>query len=357
MKKILMLLSLSIGIISCQKEQQTSKYHYFSKLTGIISPFLEYKPRGEYTDSINRTNYYKVEYDRESRLSTIAYYKDGLPSNDSYFYAHRVKYDYIAQSKVRTYYNTEGKKSTMWRHYYLGDNIHKEVFELDDNSRPIVLKLYDSLGQRISNGLDIYEYHVEYINDSSFIQKQFDSHEKRKTLTDYFPFQRAIISTDGYGHLYRISNVDNDNKIINQDSAGFAEVIFDFDQHGNELAWRFYNEMGELSNRKPYKSLDFGYAQWVYQFDWIDEKMGWYKSFRHQLYNQNSLPVNDNFSVHSTSYKMNKSGNIIAVEYHDKHGNKTNNTNTGYHRLEINYDESGNRISQIKFDSDGNEIH
>lgn len=356
MKKLWVLLSIGIVVMSCQKEQVTEKYHYFSKLTGIISPFLEYKPRGEFNDSINRINYYKVEYDKEARLSAISYYKDGLPSNDSYFYAHRVKYDYEAQSKVRTYYSTTGKKSTMWRHYYLGDNVHKEVFELDDDGHPVVLKLYDSLDQRISNGLDIFEYHAEYINDSSFIQEQFDSLEKRKTLTDYFPFERVVISTDTYGHLYSISNVDNDNNIINQDSAGFAEAIFDFDKHGNELAWRFYNEMGELTNRKPYKNLDYGYAQWIYKFDWIDERMGLYKSFKQLLYDENSLPVNDNFSVHSTSYEMNDVGNLIAVEYRDKNGYKTNHTNTGYHRLEINYDENGNRVSQVKFDSNGNEV-
>ena len=355
-KKILVVLSLVLVVISCQKETEEERVQYFSKLTGIISPFLEYKPRGELSEFDDESRYYEVKYDDESRLSEISFYKGGRPSNDSYFYAHRVRYDYVAQRKVRTYYNITGKKSTMWRHYYLGDNVHKEVFELDDNGHPVVLKLYDSLDQRISNGLNIFEYNVEYQSDGSFVQEQRDSLNNPKTLTDYFPFERAIISTDAFGHLYRISNVDDDNNLVRQDSAGFAEVVFDFDQYGNERAWRFYNEMGELTKRKAYKDLDYGYAQWIYEYNWIVEELGKVKGFKQLLYDENTIEVNDNFSIHSTSYEMNLAGNTISIEYHDKYGNKTNHNGVGYHRLEINYDANGNRISRIKFDSDGNEV-
>ncbi|MEQ8926370.1 MAG: hypothetical protein RLO81_11185, partial [Fulvivirga sp.] len=199
MRRQIFLLLMAIGLLSCNKSESPNEIKYYSKLTGIISPFLEYKPRGQLSlQELNDKTYYKVTYDSANRISEIEYYKGTNADNQSYYYTHSVKYQYKPDQLIRTYFDDQGNRMAMWRHYYQGDAIHKEVFQLNEQGKRVSLQLFDTLGNRVSNGLNIYEYQVNHLNDHQFIQQQFDSLGNPLTLTGYFPFEKALISTDQY---------------------------------------------------------------------------------------------------------------------------------------------------------------
>ncbi|QSE96108.1 hypothetical protein [Fulvivirga lutea] len=353
----LLTIVLLILLTSCQKEAAVET-KYYTQLAGIISPFLDYKPCGELDKSeLQKNNYYAVSYDEKDRIKEIKYFRQNEPSNDSYFYAHKVVYDYDDDQLSRTYFGIDGKKTNMWRHYYQGNGVHKELFRLNDKGQRISLQMFDTLGYRISNGLNIYHYRARHLNDSQFIQQQFDSLDNAVTLTNYFPFVNAKIGTDSQGYLQTIDNVDESGNLAMQDSAGFGRVWFDFDQYGNELGWAFYDIEGNLANRQPYGKLDHGYAIWIYETDWLDRSLGLSSGFNQKLFDEDSLPTNDNSGIHQTRYRMNDYGQLKSVEYLNSRSELVLNPETGYARAEIRYDKSGNRSSVIKYDNEGNEIN
>ncbi|MTI39845.1 hypothetical protein, partial [Fulvivirga lutimaris] len=342
--KLIFTVGLTLLLLSCKVEKERTSesnntIRYFTKLTGIISPFLDYQPRGEITSQqLDSVSHYKVIYDDQGRVSEMSFFKGKHPSDDSYFYSHKVKYNYQPDQLQRTYFSTKGEKMDMWRHYYMGSGIHKEAFELDDLGRKKSLRLYDTLDTRISNGLGIYEYQVKYISDTSFVQYQFDSLNTSKTLTEYFPFSAALITIDEKGHLYSIGNVNDSNQLTMQDSAGFANVIFDFDEYGNETAWRFYDKEENLANRRSYKDMDYGYAQCVFKMDWIDEQLGLIKDYQQLYFDSEGQPVNDNFGVHQINYNVHHYGALSGIEYYDLNGSKVIHPASGYFRVEVTFD-------------------
>ena len=103
---LLYVLMFTMLISSCAEKKAVENVKYFSKLTGIISPFLDYKPRGELaeTELMGRC-YYKVYYDDANRIKEIQYFRDSIPDDQSYFYAHKVKYAYEPDHIVRFYFD------------------------------------------------------------------------------------------------------------------------------------------------------------------------------------------------------------------------------------------------------------
>ncbi|MEL7119160.1 MAG: hypothetical protein AAFO07_06965 [Bacteroidota bacterium] len=329
------------------------KTHYYSKLTGIISPYLEYNPRGRISkDSLRFFNYYKVIYTGNEQLKEICYYVNNKPSNDSYFGTHKVSYTHFDSTIVRTYYDTNNRKSNLWRHYYLGGNIHQEVFELDHKGKKSKLILLDSLNNRVSTKLNVYEYRWESLSDTSFVQRQFDKHGRPALLTNYFPFYTSKISIDLKGHLYGIYNLNDTTEDIEiNDIAGYAKVIFDFDEHGNEMGWRFYDDEGNLANRLSIENTDYGYAQWLYENSvWRDREKGLLKYFEQNLYDATGTPTNDNDSIQKIQYFLNESSILDSVLRYNRLGIPQENKTTNVFKTEFRYDTDGNRIQIIDYD-------
>ena len=362
MKTLLSLLIFSVfAFQACtpstndENASNQKKLRYFTKLTGIISPYLDYKPRGEITKQQTQTlSHYKVLYDEQNRIISLKYFKGDIPSNESYFFAHEVRYTYQSDITLRTYLDTDEKPKSMWRHYYFGDAIFQEKFFLDEKGNKSKLILLDSLGNQVASGLGSFTYTFETLDDKTFIQKQFKQDGTPNVLTQYFPFEISKISTDDLGHLYAISNVNEEGKLVMQETAGFAEVIFDFDQFGNEMAWRFYDTEKQLANRKPFQNMDYGYAQWVYTVDWKDQKLGLANSLYESYSDTNNEPIENNFGIYQTKYSLDEGDNIVSISYWNKSLEKHMHQLAGFHQLFIDYDETGNPVKRTKMDTEGN---
>ncbi len=351
-----------ICLISCSErkgQEPINRTRYYSKLTGIISPYLEYNPRGEISeDSIQFFNHYKVVSGKGGELQEIAYFVNGRPSNGSYYGTHKVSYEYSDSTMVRTYHDNRDRKSNLWRHYYLGGNIHKEVFYLDSGGNKSKLILLDSLDKRVSTDLGAYEYQWQTLSDTAFVQKQFDIYGQPNILTNYFPFYTSKITIDDKGDLYGIYNVnDTDQSIEMNRSTGYAKVVFDFDMHGNEMGWEFQDTEGNLVNRSPIENTDYGYAQWLYENNvWGDRKKGLLKYFEQNLYNASGKPANDNDSIHKTTYFLNDNFQLDSILRYNRHGIPQGNMSTKIFKTEFEYDQDGNRVGVVDYDIDGNVI-
>lgn len=155
---------LFLGLISfSQYNMETkNKTEYNSKLAGIISPNLEYMGRGKMSkDEAKSLRHYQFNYDRKGRLSSTQYFDKDQPIDHSYYGTHQVMYNRLENKVIRSYFNTKGLKATTYRHYYLGDNIHKESFQSDNNQNKTLLILKDSLDNQIESGIGTYRFEFQ----------------------------------------------------------------------------------------------------------------------------------------------------------------------------------------------------
>ena len=343
---------------ACSPKQQENRVGYFTNLTGIISPYLDYIPRGEVTsEQAKELPHYKVQYFDDGTIQQLAYYYGAAPSDDAYYGVHRVNMNYNNNQLVRTYFDKNGNKGSLWRHYYLGDNIHEEVFELDGEGNKRSLVLLDSSGVQVETGLGSYSFSFETLRGNSFIQRQFDREGIPNYLTSYFPFEATLITKDSLNRLYSIENIDPDSgELVNHPHAGFAKVIFDFDQYGNEMGWRFYDASGNLANRLAFENMDYGYSQWLYTFDWRDRSLGLFDAFTEKYYDSDSMPVDNSSGIHEVRYVRNKMGKTTHYSYYNKNGENVLHPQLGYAGMEIQYNDDGLRIGAHKMDMEGKRI-
>lgn len=359
MKNYLIILSIALtGCVSQNRDTNLSKTEYYSKLTGIISPYMEYNPRGEMDFSnVGNNPYYKVVYNSEGNISEISYFNYGENSNDSYFGTHKVKYERYPDSLIRSYFDSNDKNASMSRHYYGGGVIHKEVFTLEPSGTKKTLVFKDTIGERIVTGFGTYEYLWKTKEKNQFEQEQYKKDGTRNLLTTYFPFYKSSITIDKKGHLYSITNLDTiTNSSVLDKNAGYATVIFNFDQFGNEKGWSFHDVDQKLVNRKLFAGMEYGYAKVVYDFEWKNERLGLSKSFAMKFMNNENKPVVSNDSIHSTFFKFDDKENLVSLAYFDVDDQPILHIGTGYHKLELSYDLTGKQNGITRFDADGNLI-
>ncbi|MCB0462393.1 MAG: hypothetical protein KDC81_06790 [Flavobacteriaceae bacterium] len=308
-----------------EQVNRNSQTKYYTNLAGIISPNLEYLGRGEISAEEAKTlKHYKFTYEN-NKILKIQYFDKEQPNDNSYYGTHEVRYNYLDNKLTRSYYNIKGNKATTYRHYYLGDNIHQEVFELDENKNKVSMILKDSLNNQIESGLGSYVFKFEKIDDSTFIQTQFNIDGKPNILTTYFPFYKTKIFTDKSGFLYSITNIDDFGNIAMNKDAGYASIVFDFDDYGNELGWSFKDTSNNLSNRKNYLNMDYGFAKVVYNFNWENKKLGLHNGFEESYFDKENKPVENDKGIHLINYEFDKNGVLLRLKRYNLDGIKLNN--------------------------------
>lgn len=356
-------LSFSIAIFlvmgACsQLSPQTSVQpvdQYFTQLAGIISPYLSYQGRGELSQAqAQGLKHYRFSYDTQGRIKEIAFFDQDKPNAQAYFGAHKVVYHYATDTLIRSYFGVGGGKSTFWRHYYLGDNLHQELFLLDQAGKKKSLVLLDSLGHQVATGLGSYRFEFETLNDSQFVQRQFTQAGSAKVLTGYFPFPTSLITKDKRGYLYSITNLDESGKPAIQPEAGYAKVIFDFDEYGNELGWSFHDTSGKPANRLAAHDMDHGFAQVRYDFTWKDHSLGLYHAFVERYFAADGNAVPNNLGIHQIQYYFTETSEIQSMAYYGLRDSAVMHPSYGFHRIEYAYDSLGIRTGTQRFDARGN---
>jgi hypothetical protein len=297
-----------------EQVNRNNQTKYYTNLAGIISPNLEYMGRGEISAEEAKTlKHYKFIYEG-NRVLKIQYFDKEQPSDNSYYGSHEVRYDYLDNKLIRSYYNVNGNKATTYRHYYLGDNIHREVFEIDKKNNKISLILKDSLNNQIESGLGSYVFKFEKFDERTFIQTQFKKDGNPNILTTYFPFYKAKISTGKRGFLRSITNVDAEGNLTMNEEAGYASIVFDFDDYGNELGWSFRDTSNNLSNRKKHLDMDHGFAKVVYNFNWENKKLGLHKGFEETYFDKENKPIENDKGIYHIKYIYDENGNYLGLK-------------------------------------------
>lgn len=319
---------------------------YYANLTGVVSPYLEYTPQGEITkqeaDSIG--HYYAFTF-KENRLAEVCFFKRNQPSMQSYFRAHRVKYAYKSGQLTRSYFDENGNKSIMWRHYYQGGDIHQEVFGLDSENRKSNLILKDSLGNQISSGDGVYEYFWKPLTSKRIIQTHVDSLGQPTVFRTDIPFERLLLEIDQRGYSSSVTRINTSDQPENHPTSGYATLKLYFDEFGNETGWSHLDDQMQKVNLPN----EFGHAQWLYDKQYRNQKLGLLESFTERYYDKDGNNVQNEDSIHQVRYTINAAGDLSSLEYYNMLLEKQMHVSNGFFRAEVIYDSLGNRVSVHKY--------
>ncbi|MDF2179370.1 hypothetical protein P2G88_14015 [Aliiglaciecola sp. CAU 1673] len=344
-------LIITLAALSMPSMAGNDNIHYFAKLAGVITPLLEYRPRGEIdAEQAKALRHYRVTYDNQGRLTSMAFYQGDTPLSAAYYSAHEVRYSYHEQGHDRRYYDENGQPATMWRHYYQSQNVHHEAYRKSGNK--VELTLYGLDGEPVSVGTGSAMFRAEYIAKDQFIQRQFKTDGSANIIFEYLPFEQSLITVDSNDHLYQIIYLDPQSlKRANHPTAGFAEMRLHFDEFGNELGWDFRDIGGQLANRAS-NITDGGYAQWQYKMTWQDRRLGQYTMFEESYQTADGKPFCKASGVCRVGTFKDELGNFTGWQFLNKNGELIVDPDAGFARIDIERDEHGRRLAISYFGDD-----
>jgi hypothetical protein len=345
--KLLLLIGLAINPAA---EANADEIRYYSGIAGIISPFLDYKPKGAISaGQAAGINHYRFSFDGNGRVNSIRFFQEDKPSNDAYFYAHEVRYSYDGNQVVRRYFDRSGHPMAMWRHYYGGGEIQQEVFTRKGDRR--TLHLFDKDSKPVESKQGSYRFEAHVLNEHQFVQTQFRKDGSENVLTEYFPFKLAKITTDHRGYLHTITNVVAPTyRKVQQENAGFAEVEFDFNEAGAEMGWWFLDDKGRLANRAA-AIVDPGYAKWLYDVAWHNRSLDLKASFTMHFHDKNDRRISNSDGVYAMRYTQDAKGNTSSMETINRQGMLMDHPVSRFARSETSRNPDGQRSEVRYYDS------
>jgi hypothetical protein len=366
MKKILFTSLIICLLLGCKESSKSEgnkdvltsnslNTKYFLKLTGVISPYLAYRPRIPITKKeAESTNHYKVNYDSDGRISKIMHFSKGLLNDNSYIGIAAVTMEYKDTLFERKYYNQNNEPASVWRHYYgRGDqNIYKEVFKLDSVGRRKSLTFYNEKNEKVETEYGTFQFEWETQEDGSFIQWAFKKNGEINVLMDYFDFLVTHITLDQNGHLDLVKNYGKDGKkMVLSEKKKAAYVDFNFDEYGNEESYSFHDENGNLVDRSDTGFGSYGYAKVRYIRK--TPSMGINDGFETIFFDKFNRQTTPSDGIARQVDYFNENGDYNATEYYSLNDEKITPTGVGYFRSERHYNEKGDKSETRYYDADG----
>ncbi|WP_417464395.1 hypothetical protein [Kordiimonas sp.] len=349
---VLSFLLMFVGLPAYAHEHAQGEVRYFAGMAGVITPMMEYIPKGEIdAEKATIIDHYRVVYDADKRLKSIKYFSRGKPSNEAYFQTHEVRYSYPNSQRIREYFGADGAAMAMWRHYYGSANIQKEIYTRDGDI--VTLHMFGLEDERVTAGTGSHEYRADYSDTRGFIQTQFKEDGTPNVIFDYLPFETSVITRNEFGYLYQILQIDPESgAVIDHDEAGFAEMRLMFDEYGSENGWEFRNAKGQLANRAA-TAVDPGYARWLYEFEWEDQRLGRFRVMNEYYETADGSSFCSNDVVCLRRMKFDAHRNVISSETFGADGGLVTDPGAGYAKVELDYDAQGRRTEARYMGADG----
>ena len=242
-----------------------------------------------------------------------------------------------------------------------------ESTEYDDKGRIVKTSFWDKDGKPVGiNGTDVSEVRLEYDIDGNVISlSNFDANGN---LTEWDDYASVKSEYDNKGNLIKDVYFDAQN-------AHIKEIIFEYDERGNETKASAYDKDGHLTIYKSGHAIetsDYDEFGNLVKQSFYDTKgaltkdsLGYavftcdYNQYgnisRLCLYdeNQNKILIDEGFACKSFEYD--EDGNAIRTVYEGTNG-KAIKIKYGFSEKRSEYDGKGNIIEEKYFDTNGNPV-
>ena len=339
----------------CSVNAKQTSYQYYAMMAGVISPFLEYHPVIPLNENeIDNVNYYRVLKNDKDELQEIAYFENGIPSNNSYFKSHKVTYTRKNKNEYeRKYFDIDNAPAFMWRHYYQGGDIHIERYTRSKDARTVIL--LDDKSTPIESGVGSHKLVATKVSAKQFLQTQFKLDGSATIFRTFMPNKASLISVDDLGFLDKVINVDPITfSPMHNKKSGFTTLKVNFDEFGVETGWDYLDSKGNLLNQ-PSGSDEEGIAKWAYFRQWENRDKGLFKKMWIQVYDQTGASTAHPNGAAAIRYTKDDKGRYIEAAFLDNTGQLYQSKTDGFARRVFDYNKDGERTI-IKYDQHGIKI-
>ncbi len=385
--------------------------YYYSTIAFVETPLTYIKGSIPLTEEeALQRNHYRFTYDGVHRLVSVAFYNGQNPRNPNhtanlFTLAHRMEFIYGSDKESITFYGTAGQQIKV-----LGD-CREFVYSLDDKGYRKSLEFIDDKDQQVENDWGIATYQWTYLADGSIIEDRFNTKGESVAIRPGFEFYRLRLYFNPLGHITLMQNIDDDGnlvenssgasqdrittnadgnfvkwEVLDNDSAlekgngpdvaigiqefneygyevalehrdehhkliyndyGICQSKTDFDQFGNIIERRFYDEKGNASRHSS-----AGYHMLKIQWDASGNQRD-----ALSYYDMDGTPIEHRTrGYHKVRYSYNGDDLLEQISYLDSHGNLVNRKDNGAAYIKYAYDAKGQRSGVALYDVDGNVI-
>ncbi len=275
-------------------------------------------------------NCYKVIFDNDGRLKTVAYFVSGKKSSNSNFGAHILERKYHNNHFEEFFRNKKNERvannNGIWFHKY----------HLNENGFWTKKENYSHQGELLEHyGVAAYIVHRDYQN-RRHTEIRLDS--KLDTIPDPNGFKITHFTYNPDGFISSRQNRNQKGELENG-KYGYAKVVFHIDQNGQFYGEEFINSMGNLAN-----STSLGYAK----VDMRDfNRYG--KNRRFYFTDESGYPSKEQ-AMGIVTYHDNMSKNEVI--YYDRYGSQTKDVRVRARSKYI-YDEKGEYLKRENYNCEG----
>ncbi|WP_421812775.1 hypothetical protein [Flagellimonas sp.] len=385
--------------------------YYYSTIAFVETPLTYIKGSIPLTkeDALQR-NHYRFTYDGLHRLVSVAFYNGQNPRNPNhtanlFTLAHRMEFSYGSDKETITFFGAHGEQVNV-----LGD-CREFVYSLDDKGYRKSLAFIDDKDQQVENDWGIATYQWTYLSDGSIIEDRFNTKGESVAIRPGFEFFRLRLYFNPLGHIALMQNIDDDGNLVENSSGasqdrittnadgnfikwevldngatlekgngpnvaigiqefneygyevtlehrdennklmhnnyGICKSRTSFDQFGNIVERRFYDEKGNAS-----RHTSAGYHML---------KIQWDASGNHReslsYYDRNGTPIEHRTrGYHKVRYSYNGNDVLEQISYLDRNEHLVNRKDNGAAYIKYTYDAKGQRSGVVLYDVDGNAI-
>jgi len=234
---------LKLKILSCLF---LISFVYFKHLVFRETPYAPIQGRNPVTKEMaKKENHYKFTYNRSDQLIKLEY-KIGKQAisplragmmDGSADVAPITVIKYEGNLEIRHFFDEQGNTSTN------GMNVHKAVYEYNDEGERVGLKYYDKDNKLIDNAWNICEYVWEKMDDHKVLEKRKNTADEYAPIRPYYQMMNVIYKYHPNGMLASMSNVDDTGNLIEEET-------------GVAVDEPVYNEKLELTSFKFYDAKE-----------------------------------------------------------------------------------------------------
>jgi YD repeat-containing protein len=265
------------------------------------------------------------------------------------------------------------------RHFYdrfmnptLSNGVFREVYELDDDGNRVSLQFYDVENKRTESDWGVYVYDWSVDRTGSVTETRVSREGKAVSIRPHFPFYCLKLHYDQRGLLALMENYGETCNELTLNNLNAAQDKLQYNSSGGIYAWNVYdaNEQRSVGNgpmvargimerdalghttREYYEDADgqiltnaYGWTNTFASFDDFGNMVG---RFNHDA---DGKRINNSLLAYS-GYTMafdEKGEHRLKLSYQNADGSPATHLERGYHAVETEYDEQGNRI-RLRFE-------
>ena len=281
-------------------------------------------------------NHYRFSYDAQNRLISVGFFNGSTPRHPNhtanlFTLSHRMEFTYEDRIQRIDFFDENGQKITV-----LGD-CSQFVFTLDEFGYRKSLYFLDGQGNRIQNSWNIYEYRWQHQNDGTVIENRFDKEGNEVSIRPGFEFYRLKLSFNHLGHIALMQNIDSNGNLVTN-ASGASQDRITTNAMGNFLCWEVLDNNHQLE-----RGNGPNVATGIQTFD----KYGNEITIEHR--DENNQPIHSAYGIFRSQTRYDSFGNLSERRFFDEDGNPSNHQMAGYHRLYIEWEDSGNNRKRLSY--------